>query len=82
MTASHPKQYVAAIDQGTTSTRCVIIDRDGQVVSSGQYEHEQIMPRQGWVEHDPLEIWANTRRAVSTAMVDIDVSPDRIAASG
>ncbi|HHU67435.1 glycerol kinase GlpK [Corynebacterium sp.] len=82
MTASHPKQYVAAIDQGTTSTRCVIIDRDGQVVSSGQYEHEQIMPRQGWVEHDPLEIWANTRRAVSTAMVDIDVSPDRIAALG
>ncbi|GAB3695689.1 glycerol kinase GlpK [Corynebacterium nasicanis] len=82
MTASHPKQYVAAIDQGTTSTRCVIIDAAGQVVSSGQYEHRQIMPRQGWVEHDPLEIWANTRRAVSSAMVDIDVSPDRIAALG
>lgn len=82
MTASHPKQYVAAIDQGTTSTRCVIIDEAGQVASSGQYEHRQIMPQQGWVEHDPLEIWANTRRAVSTAMVDIDVSPDRIAALG
>ncbi|MDO5669298.1 MAG: glycerol kinase GlpK [Corynebacterium sp.] len=82
MTASHPKQYVAAIDQGTTSTRCVIIDESGQVVSSGQYEHRQIMPRQGWVEHDALEIWANTRRAVSSAMVDIDVSPDRIAALG
>jgi len=82
MTASHPKQYVAAIDQGTTSTRCVILDEAGQVVSSGQYEHRQIMPRQGWVEHDALEIWANTRRAVSTAMVDIDVSPDRIAALG
>ena len=82
MTASHPKQYVAAIDQGTTSTRCVIIDEAGQVVSSGQYEHRQIMPQQGWVEHDPLEIWANTRRAVSTAMVDIDVSPDRITALG
>ncbi|MDO5511269.1 glycerol kinase GlpK [Corynebacterium sp.] len=82
MTASHPTQYVAAIDQGTTSTRCVIIDDTGQVVSSAQYEHRQIMPRQGWVEHDPLEIWANTRRAVSSAMVDIDVSPDRIAALG
>ncbi|WP_156229140.1 glycerol kinase GlpK [Corynebacterium comes] len=82
MTASSPKRFVAAIDQGTTSTRCVIIDHDGRVVSSGQYEHEQIMPQQGWVEHDPLEIWANTRRAVSTAMVDIDVSPANIVALG
>ena len=82
MTASHPRQYVAAIDQGTTSTRCLIIDHAGRVVSSAQYEHEQIMPRQGWVEHDALEIWANTRRAVSTAMVDVDVSPANIAALG
>ena len=82
MTASPQKRYVAAIDQGTTSTRCVIVDHDGQVVASGQYEHEQIMPRQGWVEHDALEIWDNTRRAVSTAMVDIDVSPANIVALG
>ncbi|RSZ64726.1 glycerol kinase [Corynebacterium hylobatis] len=82
MTASSPKQYVAAIDQGTTSTRCVIVGHDGQVVSSAQFEHEQIMPQQGWVEHDPLEIWDNTRRAVSKAMVDIDVSPANITALG
>ncbi|GAB3695684.1 glycerol kinase GlpK [Corynebacterium nasicanis] len=59
------KRYVAAIDQGTTSTRCVIVDAAGQVVSSAQYEHRQIMPRQGWVEHDPREILENTRRAIA-----------------
>lgn len=74
--------YVAAIDQGTTSTRCIIFDNEGHQIASGQYEHEQIFPEQGWVEHDPLEIWANTRRAVSTALADSDVAREDIIAIG
>lgn len=73
---------VAAIDQGTTSTRCVLVNEQGSIVASAQFEHAQIMPQQGWLEHDPLEIWVNTRRAVSAAMVDIDVSAADIAALG
>ncbi|MEY8197551.1 glycerol kinase GlpK [Corynebacterium pseudotuberculosis] len=75
-------QYVAAIDQGTTSTRCIIFDHDGNQVSVGQYEHEQIFPQKGWVEHDAIEIWDNTRRAVGTALADSDLSAKDIAALG
>ena len=82
MTGPQLKKYVAAIDHGTTSTRCVIVDHDGEVVSSAQVEHRQIMPRQGWVEHDAMEIWSNTRHAVAEAMVDIDVSPADVVALG
>ena len=53
-------KYVAAIDQGTTSTRFIVFDHGGNVVSVAQKEHQQIFPKPGWVEHDPLEIWANT----------------------
>lgn len=63
-------KYVMAIDQGTTSSRAIIFDRSGQIVSTGQLEHEQIFPRAGWVEHDPKEIWANVRRAVAQALGD------------
>ncbi len=67
------KKYVMAIDQGTTSSRAIIFDHGGQIVSTGQLEHEQIFPRAGWVEHDPTEIWANVRKAVGLALAD---SPD------
>ena len=53
-------QYVAAIDSGTTSTRCMLFDHAGSVVASDQREHEQIFPRSGWVEHNPAEIWQRT----------------------
>lgn len=53
---------IAAIDQGTTSTRVCITRIDGTVIAQTQYEHAQHMPQQGWVEHDPMEIWRNTRR--------------------
>lgn len=53
-------KYVAAIDQGTTTTRCVIFDHDGQIVSSAVKEHCQIYLQAGHVEHKPLEIWKNT----------------------
>jgi glycerol kinase len=54
------RRYVAAIDQGTTSSRCIVFDRQGRVVGVAQREHEQIFPRPGWVEHDPETIWRNT----------------------
>ena len=76
------KDYIAAIDQGTTSTRCIIYDRDGSQVALGQSEHEQIFPQRGWVEHDPMEIWNNTRRCVGEALADGDISPSQIAAIG
>ena len=75
-------QYIAAIDQGTTSTRCMIFDHSGDVVSVSQKEHEQIFPRSGWVEHDSLEIWRNTRTVTAGALADKDISPDQIAAIG
>jgi glycerol kinase len=74
--------YVAAIDQGTTSTRCMLFDHDGRVVAGDQREHRQILPRAGWVEHDPMEIWENTRLVVAGALAKADVPPGRIAAVG
>ncbi|HAX81316.1 MAG TPA: glycerol kinase, partial [Actinobacteria bacterium] len=52
--------FVGAIDQGTTSTRFVVVDRTGRIVAIDQREHTQIYPRPGWVEHDPMEIWRAT----------------------
>jgi glycerol kinase len=60
--------YVAAIDQGTSSTRCMIFDRAGGVVASEQQEHRQLYPRPGWVEHDPEEIWQRTQAVVAAAV--------------
>ena len=61
-------KYAAAIDQGTTSTRCMVFDHGGQVVSVAQKEHEQIYPKPGWVEHDATEIWARTQEVVDEAI--------------
>jgi glycerol kinase len=60
--------FIAAIDQGTTSSRCIVFDRDGRIVSVDQKEHEQIFPRPGWVEHDAAEIWANVQEVVAGAV--------------
>ena len=76
------EQYVAAIDQGTTSTRCMIFNRDGRVVNVDQKEHEQIFPRAGWVEHDATEIWNNTREVIAGALAKADLNPTDIAAVG
>ncbi|MEU3647881.1 glycerol kinase GlpK [Lentzea sp. NPDC034063] len=75
-------QYVAAIDQGTTSTRCMIFDHSGRVVSVDQKEHEQIFPKAGWVEHDPKEVWQNTRQVAAGALAKADLSTSDIAAVG
>ncbi|MCR3746209.1 glycerol kinase GlpK [Lentzea californiensis] len=75
-------QYVAAIDQGTTSTRCMIFDHSGRVVAVDQKEHEQIFPKAGWVEHDPKEVWQNTRQVAAGALAKADLSTSDIAAVG
>jgi len=74
--------YIAAIDQGTTSTRCMIFDHSGHVVAVDQKEHEQIFPKAGWVEHDAIEIWNNTRSVVAGALAKADLSPSDFAAVG
>ncbi len=74
--------YVLAIDQGTTSTRCMIFDRSGSVVSSAQREHDQIFPRAGWVEHDATQIWVNTREVVAGALAKGNLTARNIAAAG
>lgn len=62
------KKYVAAIDQGTSSTRCILFDHAGKIVAVDQKEHEQIYPKPGWVEHDALEIWARTQEVITGAL--------------
>ncbi len=75
-------QYVAAIDQGTTSTRCMLFDHGGSVVSIDQKEHRQIFPRPGWVEHDPLEIWTRTQEVIRGALAKASASPSDMVAVG
>ncbi|WP_134670611.1 glycerol kinase GlpK [Halorussus marinus] len=74
--------YVGAIDQGTTGTRFMVFDHDGTVVGEAYETHEQIYPEPGWVEHDPLEIWANTEAVVEAALADAAIEADRLAAIG
>ena len=74
--------HILSIDQGTTSTRAMVFGRDGGVVSRGQVEHEQIFPRAGWVEHDPMEIWTNTREVIGRALATADLTRHDIAAVG
>ena len=61
-------EFVAAIDQGTTSTRCMIFDHNGIEVGRHQLEHEQILLRAGWVEHNPVEIWERTQSVLMSAL--------------
>ncbi|SDQ13193.1 glycerol kinase GlpK [Quadrisphaera sp. DSM 44207] len=74
--------FIAAIDQGTTSTRCMVFDHSGSVAAVGQKEHQQIFPRAGWVEHDPLEIWGNTREVVGQALARADLVASDLVAVG
>ena len=74
--------YVVALDQGTTSSRAIVFDSAGTVVSVGQEEHEQILPRAGWVEHDPLEIWRNVQKVIGLALSKADITRHDVAAIG
>jgi glycerol kinase len=74
--------YVGAIDQGTTSTRFIIFDRFGRIVSQAQKEHEQIYPHPGWVEHDPEEIWRRTQEVIREALSQRGLTAADLAAIG
>ena len=74
--------YIGALDLGTTSNRFILFDKKGQIVGVDQMEHEQIFPKPGWVEHDPVEIWDHTCRVIKGAMGKVGVSGKQIAAIG
>jgi glycerol kinase len=74
--------YILSIDQGTTSTRSIIFDHSGSIVATGQLEHEQIFPKAGWVEHDPIEIWDNTRQVIGQALSAANITRHSIKAVG
>lgn len=76
------KRYIGAIDQGTTSTRFIVFDADGRIVSVAQKEHRQIYPKPGWVEHDPGEIIANTYEVIAGALTHGGIASSEIAAVG
>jgi len=74
--------FIGAVDQGTTSTRFIIFDRQGRVAGLDQMEHEQIFPRPGWVEHDPLEIWSNTKSVIQGALAKAGLKGSDLAGIG
>lgn len=75
-------QFVVAIDNGTTSTRAIVFDHDGTKCGVGQLETTQIFPKSGWVEHDPLEIWANTQHVISQAIAQAGISASDVVSIG
>ncbi|MFE9106962.1 glycerol kinase GlpK [Actinomadura geliboluensis] len=76
------ERYVMSIDQGTTSTRCILFDHGGRLVSVAQREHRQHFPKPGWVEHDPMEIWRNLERIAPEALAQAGVTANQVAAVG
>jgi len=76
------KNYLGAIDQGTTSTRFIVFDKAGRIVSVAQKEHEQIFPQPGWVEHNPEEIWQRTREVIAEALANGNLTSGDLAAIG
>ncbi|MEU6415423.1 glycerol kinase GlpK [Microbispora sp. NPDC046933] len=76
------QRYVMSIDQGTTSTRCILFDQRGRLVSVTQREHKQHFPRPGWVEHDAVEIWRNLERIGPEALAHAGIGPGEVAAVG
>ena len=76
------KNYLGAIDQGTTSTRFIVFDKAGAIVSVAQKEHEQILPQPGWVEHNPEEIWQRTQEVMSGALRKVKLTASDLAAIG
>ena len=74
--------YIASIDQGTSSSRCMIFDKSGSVMAMSQKEHKQFTPESGWVEHDASEIWQNSSEVIKEAISKLRISPNEIAAIG
>lgn len=76
------KKYVLSLDQGTTSSRCLIFDKEQNIYGIAQKEFTQIYPKEGWVEHDPMEIWSSQYGVLQEALAKINISPEEIAAIG
>ncbi len=76
------KKYVMALDQGTTSSRCILFNKSGEIASMAQKEFTQIYPKEGWVEHDPVEIWATQSSVAIEAMATANATAEDIAAIG
>ena len=76
------KQYVIALDQGTTSSRCILFDREQNIVGVAQREFTQIYPKPGWVEHDPMEIWSSQSSVLTEVLAQTGIAPTEVAAIG
>ena len=76
------KKYILALDQGTTSSRTIVFDKKGSIVSKAQFEFTQIYPKSGWVEHDPYEIWESQLHSLQVALQNGNIDPSEIAAVG
>ena len=76
------ESFVVALDQGTTSSRAILFNRSAEIVARAQYPFRQIYPQPGWVEHDPMEIWATERRALAEVVDTAHIDPKQIAAIG
>ena len=76
------QKYVMALDQGTTSSRCILFDRSGNICSMSQKEFTQIYPQPGWVEHNPMEIWSSQLAVATECMAMVGAKPEQIAAIG
>ncbi len=76
------KKYILALDQGTSSSRAILFDRNGRAISTAQHEFTQYFPSQGWVEHDPMEIWSSEAAVIAEAISKIGASGEEIAALG
>jgi glycerol kinase len=75
-------KYTLALDQGTTSSRCIVFDKQGTIVSAAQQEFTQFFPKPGWVEHDPMEIWGTQSGVMTEALAKGGINPEDIAAIG
>ena len=76
------KQYILSLDQGTSSSRAIVFDQEGNICSTAQHEFPQIFPQSGWVEHDPLQIWGSQASVIAEAISQIGVNGKNIAAIG
>ncbi|MDE7285273.1 MAG: glycerol kinase, partial [Lachnospiraceae bacterium] len=75
-------RYIMALDQGTTSSRCILFNKKGEILSMAQKEFGQIYPEPGWVEHNPMEIWSSQLAVATEAMAKVGASPSDIAGIG
>jgi len=78
----HMEKYIMALDQGTTSSRCILFDKKGNICSMAQKEFTQIYPQPGWVEHNPMEIWSSQLAVATEAMAGLNVRPEQISGIG